>query len=553
MLKKIRNRFFYATFLILLLSKSTFAQNKDTVLNTLYSNPYFFNLIQLNDGKVLAGTSGGIVEINGTELRQVDSRIGYVGVNKEGKPSIDSTGIFYYSERKYLHLLPYPELAREEFHASQNNKFYICSGGRLYIFDIVLYKLSYPFHSVRSISQDAVGTYSGIYLRGKKLNPPVPNYTDGYIRQFDDRIFICSYGLSVLEKEVLETGTVIENKNFFVHNFTGAGFVNDIYPLPDKNHYLVATGNKLILTDRNFTKDSIVFSHNHQKSPIVFIREDPFSISFTSNNELYSYNFGDGAIKKVCTLPEKILGGVNANQQGFLITYKGLYRCKSDLTTEKLVSIDKSHSVISISGSELLISSDNGLFLYNTSSKVLSTVLKGVEFNRQGLYRDGEMIYAGALYGLYSFSINDIPSLIESNKSELKKVNEDYNALLFFGIIGLLVISAVVIIYLYYKKLKKAEATIETLQTPRETMSREKIEDFISSNLPNASIKTLMDHFKVSAPLIYDALKPDRPGSIIQQLRLKTVIQMRKDNKSIEEISETTGLSVSYLKKLKSE
>lgn len=66
-----------------------------------------------------------------------------------------------------------------------------------------------------------------------------------------------------------------------------------------------------------------------------------------------------------------------------------------------------------------------------------------------------------------------------------------------------------------------------------------------------ASIKSLLDEFKLNAPQLYAILKPDKPGSIIQQLRLDLVKKMREEGKPVNEIAEATGLSLSYLKKLK--
>lgn len=539
-------------FCLLLASQSpASAQNGDTVLNTVISSPYFYNIIQLGENKVFAGTSEGIFEINNTDLRQSDSHIGYITSTKDGTPIIDTAGIFFYDEKKYLHLLPYPEIVRDEFHASQGNKFYICSGGKLYIFDIVAYKLKYPFHSVRSISKDLVGTYSGIYLRGKKLTPPFPDFTDGYIRQFDNRAFICNDGLYVLENDVIEGREAPGGKKFFVHTLPGGTNVNDIFLLPNKNQYLVATANMLIQTNKNFSQDSILFKHNHNNAPVVMIREDKYNLYFTANNELYTYSFNNGQINKFCSLTDKILGGLFSNKQIFLVTYNGIYRCKPNTKPEKIISIEKSHSILEISATELLISSDNGLFLYNLITDNLSTVIKGVEFNRQGLHLEGDIIYAGSLTGLFSFRISDIPDLIKVNQTDVKNKNENRNFILIGILFALIFISATVIISSYNKKLKKAEKTIITLQAPKETITREKIEAYISNNLPYASLKTLMDHFKVSAPIIYEELKPDKPGSIIQQLRLKIVVEMRRDNKSHEEISAATGLSISYLKKIK--
>ena len=551
MLKKIQKSICLYLNLLFLLNNIVIGQERDTVLNTMISNPYFYNIIQLDQNKVYAGTSDGIFELSKNDLRQIDSKSGYITGDNDGKPIIDSTGILFYAEKKYMHLLPYPELSRDEFHATKDNKFYICSGGRLYIYDLVPFKYSYPYHSVRSISKDLVGTYSGIYLRGKKLAPPVPGFTDGYIRQFDDRAFICNYEITVLEKDAIETGQLIEGQNFFSHAFSSMFLVNDILQHPRGKYYLVATENNLIQIDRNFTKDSIVFSHKYQKAPIVFIKGDKFGFFFTANNELYKYIYNGGKIVKSFSLPDRILGGVFINNQIYLVTNKGIYRYNSNLKIEKLANINTAHSILNISGSELLISSDNGLYLYNISNKTLSIVIKGVEFNRQALHAEGDTIYAGALNGLYTFTTKDIQPMVAANKAELKQSSDSNNTYLIIIVISIILASTIIIVSSYSKKLKKAEATIETLQTPKESISREKIEAYINNNLPTASIKTLMDHFKVSAPIIYEALKPERPGSIIQQLRLKTVIEMRQQHKTIEEIAEVTGLSISYLKKIK--
>lgn len=551
MLRKIRNSIYFYFCLLLALTNTAKSQERDTVLNTMLSNPYFYNIIQLDQNKVYAGTSDGIFELSKNDLRQIDTKPGYITGNTDGKPVIDSTGILFYAEKKYIHLLPFPELSRDEFHATLDNKFYICSGGKLYIYDLVPFRYSYPYHSIRSISKDLVGSYSGIYLRGKKLTAPIPGFTDGYIRQFDDRAFICNYEIVVLEKDAVETGQLNEGKNYFIHTFSSMFLVNDIRQHPTLKFYLVATENNLIQIDRNFNKDSILFSHKYQKAPVVFINGDKFGFYFTANNELYQYIYNGGKIVKTCSLTDRILGGVFTNQQIYLVTNKGLYRYNSNLEIEKLANINTAHSILSISGSELLISSDNGLYLYNISNKTLSIVIKGVEFNRQALHTEGDTIYAGALNGLYTFTTKDIQPMVVANKAELKQKSDSNNIYVIIIIISLIIAGAIIIVRSYSKKLKTAVAKIETLQTPKESISREKIEAYINNNLPTASIKTLMDHFKVSAPIIYEALKPDRPGSIIQQLRLKTVIEMRQQNKAIEEIAEVTGLSISYLKKIK--
>jgi AraC-like DNA-binding protein len=69
--------------------------------------------------------------------------------------------------------------------------------------------------------------------------------------------------------------------------------------------------------------------------------------------------------------------------------------------------------------------------------------------------------------------------------------------------------------------------------------------------LPEASIKTILDEFNLNAPQLYTLLSPDKPGAIIQNLRMEMVKKMRMEGKPASEISEASGFSISYLKKLR--
>ncbi|MEY3432276.1 MAG: hypothetical protein RL131_212, partial [Bacteroidota bacterium] len=59
------------------------------------------------------------------------------------------------------------------------------------------------------------------------------------------------------------------------------------------------------------------------------------------------------------------------------------------------------------------------------------------------------------------------------------------------------------------------------------------------------------DHFNTNNSHIYKLIEPEKPGSIIQKLRLEKVIEMRKAGISVSKISEETGLSESYIKKIR--
>ena len=527
------------------------AQSRDTVLNIVFSKPNFYNVIKNGDGRVFAGTSEGILEIEGINLRKHGSKVGYLTLDKMGKPVIDSNGVRYYSEKKLSHLLPYPDMAREEYHVSTENILYICSGGRLYIFDILPFEYSYSNHSIRTISKDMLGTYSGIYLRKKRLTGQISGFVDGYIRQFGDRAFICNNELMVLEIEALDSGSIKLGNNCLVYSEPTKLFINDVFPSPDKEHYYVATQDKLILADYNFKSDTVLYTSKNKKGPIGFITGGKGLPTFFDNNELLRPHYETGSISSLIKLNEPIMAGEYIGQQIYLITSRGLWRFNTNQQIEKLVDIEKAHSLIAMSGSEFVIGADHGLYLYNIVNRSLSVIIKGIEFNRRALYKNENTLYAGSINGLYTIQIADIPKLIENNRAQLKQAKRIYDLL------GIIIGLVSVFLFLGYiafrlrKKLKAAEKTIESIRSPKEEVTREKVEEFILNNLPNASIKTIMDEFKLNGKQLYVILKPDRPGSIIQNIRLEKLKKMREENKTNQKISEVTGLSVSYLKKLK--
>lgn len=531
-------------------SRALKAQARDTVLNMVISKPNFYNLVKNDEGRVFAGTSEGIIEINGINLRQHGSSVGYLTLDKKGNPVIDSNGVRFYSEKTLFHLLPYPEIAREEYHVASENILYVCSGGRLYIFDILPFEYSYPNHSFRTISKDMLGTYSGIYLKGKKLEPPASPFVDGYIRQFDNRAFICNYELMILEKDALESGNLKSGVNCFIYSEPTKKFINDVYPSPDKKNYYVATHDKLIQTDYDFKRDTILYTSKNNGGPIGLITNQGKLPVFFDNNELLRLG-PTGSISSLAKLNELIMAGEYIEKQLYLLTGKGLYRFNTNQQIEKLIDIEKAHTLIGLSGSELVIGTDHGLYLFNIVNRSLSVIIKGIEFNRRALYKNEKTIYAGSINGLYTIQIADIPKLIEDNKSQLTEATATYNLIGIIIALALLFVLLGFIVLRFKKKLREAESLIESISSPKEEVTREKVEAFILNNLPNASIKTIMDEFKLNGKQLYVILKPDRPGSIIQKIRLETLKKMREENKTNQEISEVTGLSVSYLKKLK--
>ncbi len=539
--------------ILILSSYSLFAQERDTILNTMISKPFFYNVLKDGDGKIFAGTSEGIFEIEGTELLLYKKEKGYVTLNKKGTPVINTEGIKNYYERKYNYLLPYPDQGRDEYHAGNEKMFYVCSGGRMHMFDIVPYAYSYANKSIRTISENFVGTYSGIFYKDQQLKKPFPSYTEGYIREFNGRIFLCFGGLLMIEPQTVLTASNEPSPNVSKLINDGASiYTYDIHKSSINNHYYTSSQNAFFQLDTTLLQITQIHKSRIGKNDLCIIGDyyNRF-IYFSDEQHLIGYIPGSKNTDTIASLPEVIIGGITDTRHTYLISRSALYVVNSDRTVEKLTVIDKAHTILKISTTELVISSDFGLYLFNTVSKQLSVLIYGVEFNRRALFLKNEKLFAGSINGLYKIDIHDFDELINRNKVIIK-----HNKLpLYFKISGILIciISLVILFVLIRTKRKLKTLTQKVEEFTIDTLDRSKIEAFIDENLATASLKSINEHFNTNTTLIYSILSPDKPGSIIQAKRLELVKEMKKAGKSLQEISTITGLSISYLRKIKAD
>ena len=173
-------------------------KTRDTSLLTLYSKPSYFNVVADWKGDVYAGTAEGVYRMEGPTPVRVGDWKGYLRIDTKGRISPDSNGIKFHKQSTMSHLLPFPDEKKNEYHAGRDPYFYITSGGRMHVYEVRPYGYLFRNHSIRTISKNFVGTYSGIYYHNRLMPPPVSNFTDGYIREINGKVFMCAHGLDVM-------------------------------------------------------------------------------------------------------------------------------------------------------------------------------------------------------------------------------------------------------------------------------------------------------------------------------------------------------------------
>jgi hypothetical protein len=518
---------------------------KDTSLLILYTRPFFYNLVKGNDGLVYAGTSEGIFRMDGAEFVKLDDRMGYLTLDEKGRLRIDPNGIKYHEEKSFVRLLPFPDKARETYHAGTEDHFYIVSGGRMHVYEILPYGIRYPNHSVRTASPNFVGTYSGVYYRGVRLTGGFPGYCDGHIREYNGKAFLCFNYLGIAD---LHGGDTLPDLASSLPPGFDFNYTSDILYSTNHNRYFVATRHQLGTIDRELTKARPVYTRNEKHGEVVLLGQDRNEILFASGNNLITHLPDDGNNRVLGSFPEQILDAVITNQNIHILCIGGLYATNRDGRMEKLVGLNKAHGLMSLGNSQMAIATDAGLFLFNTASRKLSTVVRGVEFNRRGLYLEGNRLYAGSINGLYVFDAKNLESLAERTAKSVKS-----NPLPPYVVpaIATLALTTAFLSFLLYRSMSRLKQVIEeshVAETPK--FGREDIEAFIQENLAMASLKSIADRFQTNNSHIYTLLAPEKPGAFINRLRMEQVIRMRKENRSAREISEQTGFSESYVRKV---
>ena len=161
--------------------------NNNFVIKKIHDDKVFYNFVTY-ENELYVSSNKGIFKINS---------VGDLALfNKSIVGPINS--IIQKNNNFKIKFIKTPELYPEIYSNSVTDFAYIednlliIARGKLLIYNNLLYSFN-PIGSVRSISQNAVGTYEGVYINGNKLNKIT--YTDGQIKEFDNLVFVCYNGL----------------------------------------------------------------------------------------------------------------------------------------------------------------------------------------------------------------------------------------------------------------------------------------------------------------------------------------------------------------------
>ena len=536
---------------VLLCHSIIHARTTDTALVAMYSKSFFFNILETRDGKVFAGSSDGIFEVREMELRPADDRPGYIKIEQNGSLGIDPNGLGFASQSTLLHLLPFPEVERNEFHATRVPYLYIVSGGRLYVYEIKPFGHIYKEQSIRTISPQFTGTYSGIYYRGKRLpTPTYPGFTDGYIREYGGKVFIPFDKLNVY---LFNAGDSTLRPVTHIPDEINRAYVYDVRHSGTTGEYFVFSEKQLFSLDPGLRNATLIHEGDSGKGPMVATLLQKHFLLFAQGTELQYFDLYGRKTRSVGKLPEPVMDGGENGLSWYILCPSGLYEYNSRDTPRMIQRLNRAHTLLANRDGEFIIGTDVGLMHYDIKTRKLSTLIKGVEFNRRALTLLDDRIYAGSINGLYLLDNDRISEIIRLNETP-RKVMKDWP----FSAIGLLLFlmaSTFLMAMLYLRTRRKYEHLVEETiadapAEPKLRLTREDVETFIRDNLALASLKSIKEKFNTNHVHVYNLLAPEKPGSFIHRLRMEIVMEMKAKGATSSEISQKTGLSESYVRKI---
>lgn len=524
-----------------------FQINNSYTIDKIYDDKIFYNFV-IYDQTLYVSSNNGIYKFdypNNNQLILFDNEV-KGPINTDFSKNNNYTVKFI---NKDFNISPKVVLDGITDYAYFGNNLFIIRRGVLTSFKTLPY-IYKPYESVRSITDNTIGTYNGIFVNNSKLKKL--KYTDGQIREFSNVTFVCYNGLLSIEDNI---ETIIYRNINSKRTRNQYGKINDIY-LIDYPNFLAISDNGLYNFNYENYKFDLIYSSVSKKKPIIPLKEKTDNnlvnnvFPFIENDKYVKIDLKSLDISKVdldlnykitdiieCDLDVGVLYAISQNNN--LLKLKRNSSLNSLELIEK-IPINLTAHTISNYKDLIFLSGNNGLSIYDKNKMKMFEGYIIDEFNRNAVYKSNNQITFGSLNGIYEFS--DLNFLIKNlvfPDFEIKKTY-NYPAIIMTNL--LLVIFLISLIN-YNRSKKNKNISNEKMVI--------KVKGFINKNLNIVTLKMLEDEFGLVYHEINSLDVKFRPGAYIKGMREITAQKMFWNKKTISEISKKTGYSESYLIKNK--
>lgn len=527
----------FVTILSLLIEFS-FAQNKYTLVS-MYDDKNYYSVVDGGEN-IFLGTDKGIFKID--DLNNIilfdDSTIGSINSSLKKKDlniKFLNPPQFVPLEEEYLNSISDLLISDKDL--------YIISRGKLFVFRELWYSFI-PYESVRSITKNYIGSYNGIFKGNDLVN--YPTYTNGQIKEFAERTFICYDGLV----------EIINDQVNFIYDFyldkQKFGRFSNIFKLSESEFIVISDKGIYLYNTKN---DEFKLIYDSRNSPIIPTRKifrkgyefREFGFSFAHKNSINLMNLETFEVSTLTfdQLGENIIDIVNKGLHYYLITeQKKLYKLFIDFNNPSepernqiidVINLDQLKHTIEMFNGYIVLTGNNGLSVYDTYNEKLYRRVLVEEFNKGSIYLDDISLKIGGLYGVYSFENFDLNFKKTLQIMPAKSKPDNFWMILFFMSLVLIGILS----YLYFYKSTQKSSDKEVLV--------DEIKDFVNKNISVITINSISEKFNLDYNQLYQLNNDFKPGKYISEQRQKIALKLINKKMNLKEIADETGYSQSYL------
>lgn len=528
------------------------AKAQSYVATAVVADKNFFNGV-IKENRLYFGTSEGIFSYN-EQLETLELFNESITTQINDKLEAGK-GLLQVSSIDFNSLLPaYYQNTQVQAILYKSNLFLI-SLGTLFVYTESIYNFT-PYYSIRTISNNYIGSYGGIFYKGNKLE--FPKSTDGKIKEFKNNTFICYGGLSFI-RDGNQVNFQSETNYEFTVKGKSYGFVRDIEEIDDSNYILFSTSGiylfnvgsqEVQLIEKSSTQTPFFVNNERLGNKLV-------AIYYYNEQKLVKYAISEKKTEIIHKFDTQINCITTISDFQIILALDNehrLFSYKIDLNSKKLKEKPvlggdyksiKAHSLASLGGF-LFVVGDAGVDVVDLSTNKRHPNIISQEMNRFAQFSSGDTLFLGGVNGLYTIQTGNLKSKLTNLESKNSKNSIDTPALDSMLILSIAGVFFILIVFFLIKNLIENR---KKLPQPK-TGSKDAIDLFIREHLNTVSIETLSTHFNLTVNEIYKVMGNNKPGEYIRKLRIEKVKALRAEQKTLEEISAITGFSVSYLKKI---
>lgn len=422
--------------------------------------------------------------------------------------------------------------------ARSGSRFFIATGSELFEYEIRdHYTRSYHNKSIRDIymedSLKVILTYSGIFVNDS-IKLRYPEYSNGPLSKIDSAYFLPWDEMSLFFPP--DSTILIPNAtNLF------SGKARKVISWKGENYALYTQSISKILPE--FELQPI-----HQGLEYLDLEVYGENLVF-STFEGICLKWDGKKIDTLAQLPSKVKDIFPLGKRLLFSSDDGVFEITADNPElQQLTSTPNTVMTTFDDFNNLWIATENGLFVLNPDYEDPILIIPNVEFNREALLLHGEILYIGAVDGLYHLNTYEIEkSYLPNLLNTLQVPISERKSTWLIG--GALTVFGFLIGFILFRKRRK-----ELQFNPQHTSKNEWSLEELKAKILSEKIQTIeglassLDTNTVQLNRNFKQFKTT-PGKFLKKVKLEEAKRLLKKGIDMEEIAKTVGYSSQYIKK----